>query len=162
MPATEKYNCSFCGSEAEKYSNYCSWDCQIAEAKASGGTVYTPNNLPIKCMKHDGSMYEHEDADHPGYKFPIYVEYDEPFEVTAGDHHWVESGETHALIFSDDCLAISLYEARYYFWSLKRGRAYHKNPEPYQLGTKLSTKAIQDIHNGNYSVTPEGNDDEKN
>lgn len=95
-----------CKKPISEYKNYCNFDCMINEAKLNNGKVIAPNNLPIKCIRGDGTMLEHEHADHSTYLFPIEVE-------CKGDHI-----ENHALIYTDGCIAISLYECCYCYWHI--------------------------------------------
>lgn len=122
--------CSFCGKECGEFRNYCSWDCSVEEAKRSGGVVHAPNGLPIRCVKHDGSMYEHEHGDHPDYKYPVQVLF--TGEVTDDHRHDYEMlcgkppenddecrrlfGETHALLYTDGNVALTMYECCYAMW----------------------------------------------
>lgn len=125
--------CAGCGrptpSEAH---NWCSWECQVRVALESGGTVITPNKLPIRCIRHDGALLEHEHADHPTYMYPVSVEYlgevddrdrEDAREMTGrGDVTDDECrrlrGETHALVYCDGCVALTLYECCYAIWSV--------------------------------------------
>lgn len=81
-------------------------------------------------------MYEIEHGDHPDYKFPVHATYvgehpEEHFTVSdAGgnnvevDPGWVESRmhESHALIYTDGSIALTLYECSYAIWSLRDGK----------------------------------------
>lgn len=132
----EVKKCTGCDKLTENYVNWCSWECNVAHAKANGGIVHTPNGLPITTITCDGVMMEHEHADHPDYKFPVDVEYvgviDEDDILDAkmllGDD--VEPTEervrmirheTHALIYSDGNIALTLYEYCYFTWLLHNG-----------------------------------------
>lgn len=126
-------SCHGCGGPVADYLNFCSWDCQIVRAKADGGTVHCPNGLPIGCIKHDNSMWEHEHGDHPDYKFPI----DVVFVGVLTQDHLIDAAmkfgkddldddqvrkmmnEPHALIYADGFVAMSLYECCYATWDLK-------------------------------------------
>lgn len=105
--------CTFCSKQIEDYINYCSWECNIAEAKKNGGQVFQPNGLPIQCIRYDNNMYEIEHGDHPDYKFPITVE---------GINEDGPAKEVHALIYSDGCIAVSIYECNYAFWYVDSGK----------------------------------------
>lgn len=107
--------CPFCGNESPKYQNYCSWECMIGEAKASGGKEILPNGLPVGCISWDGTMLECEHGDHPQYKYPVSVEqdYGEPIGVMVG---------RHALLYEDSNVALTLYEARYWLFDLRNGK----------------------------------------
>jgi hypothetical protein len=130
-------NTCVCGKEIETPGlNYCTWQCQIDSAKASGYTVHTPNGLPIRCIKGDGSMLEHEHGDHPDYKHPVEIEYYGPidddlrhdYEMMAGKAPESDDdvrslfGETHALIYTDGYIAVTLYECCYAMWSVRDGK----------------------------------------
>lgn len=116
----------------------CNWDCTIHLAKSNGGTVNTPNNLPIKAVKFDNSMWEHSHGDHADYKFPIEVEFigqlfDHDFEdyrCMLGAHEPPADkdvrkfkSEVHALIYTDGCMALTLYECVYAMFSLRSGES---------------------------------------
>ena len=106
--------CIQCGKGAPASHNYCDWDCHVAHAVALGGKMHQPNGLPIRCIRHDGNGYECEDGDHPSYIRPVTIEYigKEPLE---GDE-WVNgalSRETHALLWTDGNVALTLYESCY-------------------------------------------------
>src|SRR5690349_7898019 len=116
--------CTFCQKLIEDYVNYCGWDCMVNEAKAKGGKVIAPNDLPIKCIKFDSTMLEHEHAAHPDYKFPVTVEYRGvlPKGLEEWDHSY--SPETHALIYADNNVAITLYEYTYAAFFLSDGSSW--------------------------------------
>jgi hypothetical protein len=95
----------------------------IDEAKAQGGVVNCPNELPIACVKHDGTMWEHEHGDHPDYKFPVYVEfYGEEDPVMPGFH-----GDNHALIYTYGNIAMTMFEASYHVFKLSDGEVLMSN-----------------------------------
>jgi hypothetical protein len=66
-------------------------------------------------------MLEHEHADHPDYKFPVTVEY--VSEVPSDLPDWDTSyyPETHALIYTDGYIAVTMYECCHAMWWLKDG-----------------------------------------
>lgn len=111
-------HCIICGKDLpEAYLTTCSWDCGVEEAKRAGGVVHQPNGLPIRCISHDGSLWEDPHADHPDYKFPVEVEYTgEKVELPELDDSYCN--QTHALIYTDGCIAITLYECCYAMWHL--------------------------------------------
>jgi len=117
--------CSHCKVEVADHLNYCSWDCQVAEAKEAGGTVFTPNDLPISCIRADGTMLENEHGDHRDYKFPVVTEYIGPPPPPPEEQEpgilYENHPETHALIYTDGCVAITLYECCYAMWHVKDG-----------------------------------------
>lgn len=92
------------------------WACVVEAAKLRGGQVVTPNGLPIRCIQSDGTMLEHEHGDHPDYRFPVEVEYVGP-PPKDGSY----SNETHALIYQDGSMALTLYECCYSMWGLRDG-----------------------------------------
>lgn len=107
------------------------WEQTVAEALARGGKVIAPNNLPIACVRHDDTCLEHEHADHPDYLFPVSIVYTEPVPPVPADWEgdaalWAldYETETHALIYYDDSIALTLYEACYFIWSLRDGRGF--------------------------------------
>lgn len=126
--------CMGCGKEVESYLNFCSWECHVDLTKREGGRVHCPNGLPIRSIRHDGLMLEHEHGDHPDYKFPVVIEYVGPvqpedaedYRMCCGEDGSDEQvrtfrGETHALIYSDGYIALTLYECNYAMWSLADG-----------------------------------------
>lgn len=123
-------NCLNCGKENE-YTNYCDWECGIEYAKKNGGQSYLPNGLPVGCIRHDGNMYEHEHGDHPDYKFPVTIEYigKDPDhgccvdgagnKIPASEIGYDTNTETHALIYCDGSVAITMYECCYAMWHIR-------------------------------------------
>ncbi len=112
------------------------WNCMVEElAKREGGAVRTPNGLPIGCIKHDGTMWEHEHGDHPSYMFPVDADYVGPiddghrgdYEAICGklpasdDEARRTYHETHALIYTDGNVAMTMYETCYTLWSVRTG-----------------------------------------
>lgn len=123
--------CTGCDKLTENYINWCSWECNIAHAKANGGVVHTPNGLPITTIKHDGTMMEHEHADHPDYKFPVTIEYvgkQDPRKFFWGEQDVTDimvemcKLQDHALIYTDGTIAVTLYECCYAMWTLHDGK----------------------------------------
>jgi hypothetical protein len=131
--------CKHCGKEAPEFHNYCNWDCHIEAVKAAGGVVYTPNGLPIRCIQAGGLLLEHEHGDHLDYKFPVKaVFYKTPEELVAEGVSWVDGNgdktpmtvedaaydcyQTHALIYTDGTIALTLYECCYAMWELRTGK----------------------------------------
>lgn len=102
------------------YLNFCSGDCMIDLARREGGVEIRPNGLPITCIRHDNTLLEHEHADHPNYRFPVEVEFigTRP-ELPERDDSYTT--ETHALIYTDDSVALTLYECTYGLFSLHDG-----------------------------------------
>lgn len=127
--------CPNCEKPMEPYVNYCSWECGVELAKKAGGKVFAPNGLPVRCIRHDGNMYEHEHGGHPDYKFPVKIEfqgevtddYRKDFEMMRGrpakDDAEVRdmNGQTHALIYTDGSVAITMYECCYAMWYVRDG-----------------------------------------
>ena len=111
------------------------WDERVAQLKAEGAEIKAPNGLPIRCIRHDGTLMEHEHADHPTYKFPVTVDYvgKDPDFATAinglGEKIQLEPAmaegmnhETHGVICLDGWMVVTIYECCYYIWTLGRGR----------------------------------------
>lgn len=127
MPEPKVYTepCFNCGKKCD--FNYCNWDCLVECAKKENGTVITPNGLPIKCVKADGTALEHDHADHPDYKFPVEVEY-VGHRPSKEEHErdWIDfdyCDQEHALIYTDGTIALTLFEYCYAMFSLNSGRA---------------------------------------
>jgi hypothetical protein len=140
--------CCNCGKENLDV-NYCNFDCIIETAKKAGGKVITPNNLPIGCVTCDYTMLECEHGDHPSYKFPVVVKYIGKREPDA--HEFDYADETHALIFFDDTIALTLHECCYYVFSLKTGILYLSEYDfeinNYQLTEESLQKIKEDYEN---------------
>lgn len=127
--------CSFCGKENE-YTNFCNNNvCHIEYCRSQGGKEYLPNGLPIKCITADGLMLEHEHGNHKDYKFPLKVEYIGPvnwdeanedlpifgFEVNEKNYCKFKS-ESHALIYTDGSVALTMFECNYAQFSVRTGK----------------------------------------
>jgi hypothetical protein len=99
------------------------WEERVAEARAEGGVVFQKNGLPIVCIRHDGALLEHEHADHPDYKYPVEVEFvgeipefaDLAEDVRAFERS-LYAPHKEALIYSDESIAVTLYECCYTMW----------------------------------------------
>ena len=127
--------CAFCGKPAPAHVNTCDWECSVGLAKRNGGRVHCPNGLPIASIRADNSMWEHEHGDHVDYKFPVDVEFvgdldshrdDEYFTALYGkplnDEETRDAlGQTHALIYTDGAIALTLYECCYCVFILDSG-----------------------------------------
>lgn len=114
----ENKKCVICGQELpEMYVSHCSWNCSVEDAKRGGGVIHQPNGLPIQCIRHDGSLWEHEHADHSDYKFPVEIEYTgEKPQLPEWDDSY--GNETHALIYADGFIAVTIHECCYMMWHL--------------------------------------------
>lgn len=134
--------CVCCGRVAPSGNNYCSWDCEVEEARSRGGKVVAPNGLPIKCIRWDGAMLECEHGDHPDYKFPITVDGDEHPDDVVREFPPVYP-ETHALIYTDGNIAITLHECGYYMWHLSDGRGIGGSHQ--QPSERLSDESLSEI-----------------
>lgn len=107
-------NCVHCGKPTPEHHNYCGWDCVVAAAEADGGKKLTPNGLPVRCVRADGTMLECEGGDYPTYLFPVVVDCpdcENPEYAT----------ELHALIYTDGCAAVTLYECCFSMFSARDG-----------------------------------------
>lgn len=115
------------------------WHEKIESLKNSGTVdVYAKNNLPICVVRHNGTLLEHEHADHKDYKFPVIVEFigGEPQDYgwccVDGDKSYIkpmtedeifdQNHESHALIYTDGYIALTLYETCPAIWSLSNGK----------------------------------------
>lgn len=110
-------HCDNCNKECEH--NYCDWQCHIEAAKKEGGKVICPNGLPITCIMANWDMLEHADANHPDYKFPVEIEFVGTKPADAPD--WEYSNESHALIYCDVSVALTIYECCYELWRMRDG-----------------------------------------
>lgn len=127
-------NCLFCEKQTPPSHNYCSWNCHVEHAKSEGLQVVAPNGLPIVIITSDKVM-EHEHADHADYKFPVDIEYvgvvDDDymidFEMLSGrmgseDEVRRSLMETHALVYANDNVAVTMFEHCYAFWYTKSNK----------------------------------------
>lgn len=107
-------NCSYCNKEISAHTNYCNWECQIAEAIQFGYKIIAPNNLPIRCIAPGKkAVLEHYNADHPNYKYP--------FAIIPNDDSNAYP-EFHAMIYYDEHVILSIGDARYGLWSRASGQ----------------------------------------
>lgn len=128
---SKSHVCINCDKPIPWEQNFCSWECQIELAKQKGGVVHTPNNLPIMSIDRNNNMYECEHGDHPDYKFPVMVEYIAPLtendyadyrihthneEPVTEEQVRASVREQHALIYTDGCIAVTMYECCYAMW----------------------------------------------
>ena len=131
--------CPGCGKEPPRHGNYCTWECHVEATRKAGGREHLPNGLPVRCITADGMMLECEDDDHPDYKFPVEI----------GRERFVDrddeerSNETHALIYTDGSIALTMYERCYALWSLRDGH-FIGGPS-WEVGKRLSTESIAKI-----------------
>jgi hypothetical protein len=111
------------------------WDEQVAGLRADGAKEFSPNGLRITCIRADGTLLEHEHADHPTYMFPVTVDYvgTDPkfraFRDGLGNEGFFEGAELegmkheiHAVIYIDGDIAVTLYECCFYLWKLNTGK----------------------------------------
>ena len=110
------------------------WEDRVAELRAQGAKEIAPNGLRICCIRADGTLLEHEEADYPAYMFPVtcdYVGNDPKFGMALQDgkevpleENFVDGmkHESHALIHTDGVIAVTVYERCFYVWRLKDGK----------------------------------------
>lgn len=129
--------CLNCGKPPpQTYLNYCDWECTVEHARKEGAVEVRPNGLPIRCVTASGLLLECEDGDHATYIFPVEVEYIGPAPKEYFGHYHGDSNtltpatpeevsqrkfETHALIYTDGHVALTLYEMCYAMWYLRKG-----------------------------------------
>jgi len=107
--------CSCCGKIFYGLSCTRSWDCEVARARAEGYVDLRPNGLPVRCIHANPPMLlECGHGDHQDYKFPVKIEQAET------DHDpWLrEYPQTHALIYTDGHVLVTMYECCYAMWDL--------------------------------------------
>lgn len=121
-----------------------SWKTRVEQCKAEGGVLQTPNDLPVGCIRHDGLMLECEHGDHADYRFPITARLiGEPERI---EGHPVEGDETHALIYTDGNVALTLHECTYYLWHLSRGGKLLSGPTRYEVERyRLDAEDVQKV-----------------
>jgi hypothetical protein len=153
---TETNPCEIC-SKPEPCDE---WVCRVEMNRREGCPEHTPNNLPIRCIRADGMMLEHEHGDHPDYLFPVEVEYvgpkdDARYQLVDGegnvemmDEGWKYSvdHEEHALLYTNGSVAITIYETCSAMWSLlsshkfKEGKRIDDEPAGLCMGGHLWLK----------------------
>lgn len=98
----------------------------------------TPNGLPVECIR-DGLLLEHKHGDHPDYKFPVTVEYI----GNSPDLMSEERKQSHAVIYTDGYVIITLFEHVYAMWDnhgrVKAGQMWKKSD------WKLSDKSLERV-----------------
>ena len=113
--------CPRCGEEPSS----CPWECRVAGARADGAVDHRPNGLPVGCITSTGLLLECEHGDHRDYKFPVEVTGPATEMYVNGEGEEVELPsrypEQHALIYTDGCVALTLYECCYFLWHLATG-----------------------------------------
>jgi hypothetical protein len=139
--------CKYCRKPVEPHCNYCDWDCQVADARKMGAREHLPNGLPVKCIaaRSGGSdanamLLEHEHGDHPDYKFPVQAEW------TGPDDEWTDDPrgkrETHALIYTDSFIAVTMHDAGYAMWLLRKGGVQVGGRDPHWRLTAASRDEV--------------------
>lgn len=113
--------CNHCGKACEPYVNYCDWACHVAAVRAAGGRVICPNGLPITCVRHDGTLLEHEHADHPDYRFPVTVGFIGRREDGLAGCDTSYARQVHALVYADGDIALTMFESTYGLFSVCNG-----------------------------------------
>lgn len=127
-------NCLNCSKEIDGHVNYCNWDCHVEHARKEGCVDHRPNGLPVRCITASGLLTECEHGDHPDYKFPVVADYigerDDKFIWVGSEGERKPmtdeefngfSHETHALIYCDGSIAVTIYECCYAMWLMRDG-----------------------------------------
>lgn len=158
--------CEICG-KAEPCDE---WTCRVEMNRREGCPEYTPNNLPIRCIRADGMMLEHEHGDHIDYIFPVDVEYvgppdEERYQLIDGegnvemmDEGWrfAQDHEEHALLYTNGSIAVTIYETCSTMWSLlsspkfNEGKRIDDEPAGLCIGSQLGHLEI-----GKWKLTDE-------
>lgn len=101
--------------------SYSDWNARVEWLLRQTGTrQHLPNNLPVRCIRHDGLMLECEGGDHQDYLFPVDAESTHPPEEVPGGHAIPFNQPSHALIYTDGNVALTLYECCYSLWHIGR------------------------------------------
>ena len=113
------------------------WEAAVARALAQGGVVVSPNGLPPRCIR-GNLLLENEHADHPDYKFPVDVAPTQNLEM---------GEETHALIYTDGHIAVTMYECCYAVWDSRGELLYgclsHWKEGAYKLSDASLAKILE-------------------
>lgn len=130
--------CMQCGTAVPSPSNFCSWKCHVEHTRARGGRDHRPNGLPVGCITAAGLLTECGHGDHETYLFPVDVDgQDDPPPEPR------EYPQMHALIYTDGCCALTLYDCTYVLWLLCDGAPI--GGRHYREHERLSEKARADI-----------------
>ena len=117
--------CEWCGKENQRERwTTCSYECELEAAKKNGSKIITPNNLPVTCWRGD-TLLEHEHADHPTYMFPVIMEYFGEIPELEEYDQWSYQPQSHALIYTDGCIAVTLYECVFAVVYLRNNKVEH-------------------------------------
>lgn len=136
-------NCIVCGNEftlgaswpVEEEKLCAMWECKVEFLKRAGNLVIAPNGLEITCINADGTLLEHEHANHKDYKFPIAVEVTDKELLQEYFEDYTIGGllkpgttiedfpfeEWHAVIYTDGSVVVTLFECSYSIWSAGDG-----------------------------------------
>lgn len=122
-----RYICQNC-EKACGITDFCSFACRVAHLEFRGYKVVSPNNICPCSFSSNFVAREHEHAEHPDYKHPVKVTY-------VGEHipdPWMEENfgpldldfwdQTHALLYTDGCVALTMYERNHFLWTLSTGK----------------------------------------
>lgn len=134
--------CAHCGKPTSFACNYCDWDCQVAAWRATGAKEHLPNGLPIKCLPGEGLMLECEHGDHPTYIFPVTAQY---IGTPPKGHEDEYGDETHALIYTDGWVALTIHECTFYLWHLASYGKLLYGPRGGETNYRLSDESIEKI-----------------
>lgn len=121
-----------------------SWNEDVAERIANGCQVIAPNELPIVCVRHDGACMEHEEADHPGYLFPVVAKY--TGEIPSDLPDWDDSfmPRTLALLHATGWVVLTIYECTYDIWAIGTGECLGGHHER-RSGWRLTAESLEKI-----------------
>jgi hypothetical protein len=134
--------CIHCRKEVPSHLNFCDWDCLVQDRLAHGAKIHAPNGLPVRCTA-GNLLVECEHGDHADYKFPITIDFigdTSKFGFVSGDGNGgiVEtpatpeeiegfSHETHAVIYTDGYVVVTMNEHCYAMWSVRNGECWGGN-----------------------------------
>lgn len=96
--------------------------------RQTGTRLHAPNGLRTRLTRWDGLMLECDGGDHVDYLFPVAAESSDPPERgPEGQVLWWNKA-THALIYTDGNVALTLHEACHHLWHLRLDGAYLSGP----------------------------------
>ena len=88
-----------------------------------------------------------EHSDHPNFMFPVHVDFVGSGEGCDTDELWrLSFGATHALVYADGCVAVTLHECCYGFWGLSDGTALQNERALWGAEYRLDEGSIMKIH----------------
>lgn len=94
----------------------------IEQMIADGAPIFAGTGGKIRHIRHDGTLLENFHADHPNYLGTIEVEY-----IGSEPEREPSDLETHAVIYKDASVILTIYECCFAIWGAVSGNCYGGN-----------------------------------